>query len=127
DAKPSVSLRKSRGGEADHPHAPVSRCSSVSHHIQHGAASHNEHDRLPIDVELIEPFLQSWRKARVIFRSFSSWYHIGQCRQFHVLSMVLDIGSEILGKVWSGFEHTLVDDDKEAVTTIRFGMGDRLE
>jgi hypothetical protein len=41
--------------------------------------------------------------------------------------MVLDIGSEILGKVWSGFEQTLVDDGKEAVTTIRFGMGDRLE
>jgi hypothetical protein len=41
--------------------------------------------------------------------------------------MVVDIGSEIVGEVGPGFEHTMVDDGKEAVTTTRFGMGDSLE
>ena len=105
----------------------MSRGSSVSHHIQYGTAPYNEHDRLPIDVELIEPFLQLGRKARIIFRSFPSWYDIGECHQFHMPVMVLDVGREILGKVGSGFEHALVDDGEEAVTTMRFGMSDCLE
>jgi hypothetical protein len=41
--------------------------------------------------------------------------------------MAVDIGGETSGKVGPGFEHAFVDDGKEAVTTIRLGMGDSLE
>ena len=127
DAKPSVSLRKNRGGEADHPYAPVSRGSSVSHHIQHGSAPHNEHNRLSIHVELIESLLQPCWKVLVILRPFPSGYDMGQCCECHVSVMVVDIGSETSGKVGLGFEYALVEDGKETVTTIRLGMGNSLE
>ena len=127
DAKPAISLRKNRGREADHPYTPVSRGGSVSHHIQHGSTTHNDHDRLSIHVELIESFLQPCWKALVILRPFPSGYDIGPCCQFHVSFMAVDIGGEISGKVGPGFEHAFIDDDKEAVTTIRLGMGDSLE
>ena len=51
-----------------HPHAPVSRCSSVAHHIQYGAAPTTS-DTIDCRSMLswIEPLLQPCWKAWVIF------------------------------------------------------------